>query len=53
MAALGSGHLSALSARPELRLSFLQGMLGFAQQQYLPLADRALPFWVKTMQVRK
>lgn len=34
------------------RLTFLQQMLSFAQHPYLLLADKALPFWVRLLQVR-
>lgn len=37
---------------PEKRLAFLQHMVTFAQHPYLLLADKALPFWVKLLQVR-
>lgn len=45
-------HFAAVSDPPR-RLAFLQQMLAFAQHPYLQLADRALPFWVKLLQVRK
>ncbi|PSC73686.1 HASTY 1 [Micractinium conductrix] len=49
MATLGASHLGAIT-NPDKKLAFLQHMLSFARHPYVPLADKALPMWVKLLQ---
>ena len=46
-----SSSLPPQVSDPSVRLAFLQQMLAFAQHPYLLLADKALPFWAKLLQV--
>lgn len=49
MAALAP-HFAAVTD-PGRRQAYLEQMMALAQHPYLLLADRALPFWVKLLQV--